>query len=58
MQRSGEVPRRTWQQDVIIMTTKKKSKNTTGVPLNDGSGAGVCNAGRGGCTTPTKTRKG
>ena len=41
------------------MTTKKQpKKKTPGVPLNDGSGAGAGNAGRGGCTTPKATRKG
>ena len=41
------------------MTTKKQpKKKTPGVPLMDVSGGGTGNAGRGGCTTPTKTRKG
>ena len=40
------------------MTTKKQpKKKTPGVPLNDGSGAGTGNAGRG-CAVPVKVRKG
>ena len=40
------------------MTIKKQPQTKTpGVLLNDGSGAGTGNAGRG-CAVPAKTRKG
>jgi len=40
------------------MATKKKATNTKGTPLQNGSGAGTGNAGRGGCPVPKATRKG
>lgn len=35
-----------------------RNRKKPGVPLNDGSGGGVGNVGRGGCANPKGTRKG